>query len=689
MAVMGRSKLAALTHGVLALWLGWATVARAAPVKKIVVTGVLDVLQEDDFEHGKTRRIYRLIEENGERVFVLKFRQKPKDDLVTGMKVRVRGDAADTGITADGDPGGVVVLAEAATAPEIRKAVALIVDFAGDATGTGAGTVSCSAAQVADLLYTRAQSSGGNFDQNYDATSYNQLSWEPDADGLPGADVFRVTIGASTAESCSSAYGTWASKADSAATAAGVDLSRYQHRIYVVPNGTNCSWAGLANVGCGSGCRAWVKGSSCNTLDIYVHEVGHNLGMGHSSTDVDNNGAIDSTCSYWGTSYSGGEYCDRSDFMGIGGDGKRHNNGPHKLQMGWVPLGKIVDTSSGTYTLAPLGTDPSATADAQLLRVARSAGGQYYVSYRTNAAPYEDNLRTEYQQKTFVHTHSGGSSNTLLVATLGDGQSFSEPASGITITQAAHSASAASVQVNVTCTPAAPAVVLSPSSSPARPGDTVAYTVLVTNRDSSACPGSTLALSAMVPSGWVGSLSSASVTLSAGQQGSTTLTVTSAGAVTDGSYPVSATATDMTGPDLSGSGSGSAVYCVDAIGPGAVTDLTGVIKQKTRVQLTWGVPSATGCAALASYDVYRNGGRIATTSNTSYLDTGTSTGQTYAYTVIARDTLGNASGASNVVTITIGGSSGAKENCTNRVDDDGDGLIDCLDSDCQRNRVCR
>lgn len=627
--------------------------APAVPLQKIVVTGVLDVLQEDDFERGKTRRIYRLLEENSDRVFVLKFQRKPNGDLVTGTTVQVRGQHSDGTIAVDPSADSVTVL-QSATTTQLRKAVVLLVDFAGDASGAGAAAVSCTDTQVADLMYTRLRSSGGNFEDNYTATSYNQLTWDPNADGVSGADVFRVLISAAVSEPCSSSYGVWANEADTAATAAGVRLSLYQHRVYVVPGATDCGWAGLGNVGCGNSCRAWVKGSSCNTLDIYTHEIGHNLGMGHASTDANNDGVIDSTCSYWGTSYSGGEYCDRSDFMGIGGDGKRQNGGPHKVQMGWVPGDKMLDAGAGTYSLAPLGTDPSLTTDPQVLRITRATGDPYYVSYRTDADAYEDNLRAEYQQKTFIHTHAGGASNTLLVTYLGDGQSFNDSASGITVTQTAHTLTAATVLVGATCAAGAPDVSLSPSNNPGRPGDSVSYSVLITNRDAAACPASTFALAANVPAGWSASLSSPSLMLSAGQQGSTTLIVTSASGTPDGSYPVTMTATDMTGPDLSGSGTGNASYCVDSTGPSPVLDLAAAIKQKTRVQLTWSVPSAGGCAGVGSYDVYRDGVRIASVSNTSYLDGKTNSGQTYSYTVTARDLLGNQSATGNVVTITVG-----------------------------------
>jgi hypothetical protein len=372
--------------------------------------------------------------------------------------------------------------------------------------------------------------------------------------------------------------------------------------------------------------------------------------------------------------------------MGIGGDGKRQNNGAHKQQMGWVPAAKVIDATEGSYALASLGTDPSLTGSIQLLRVARSGTTPYIVSYRTSADAYEDNLRVDYQQKTSVHTHGGGSSNTLLIAQLADGQTFSDAVRGITITQVAHTATAATVQVSVTCTPAAPTVSLTPSILAGRAGSALSYTALVTNRNSAACAASSFQLAVTVPNGWSATLGSTTMPLGPGQQGSTNVNVTSSTSTADGSYTITATATDTTSPQLSGSG--SATYCVDSTGPSAITDLSASVKQKTKVQLLWSVPDSSGCAAVSGYDVYRDGAKIATTANTSYLDGTTSRGNTYRYTVVARDVLGNASPASNQVTIIVG-SNNTAENCTNGVDDDGDGRTDCADGDCSRNRACR
>jgi hypothetical protein len=102
-----------------------------------------------------------------------------------------------------------------------------------------------------------------------------------------------------------------------------IDLASYQRRVMVMPDNT-CPWAGLAAVGCARSCQTWLKVShaalhSCDSatsgmwhecgsadtelhgltrcqsiatrqgpyaslLSTSFHELGHNLGLQHSST---------------------------------------------------------------------------------------------------------------------------------------------------------------------------------------------------------------------------------------------------------------------------------------------------------------------------------------------------------------------------------------------------------------------
>jgi len=417
--------------------------AAGAQGRQVTVSGRLEVIQIDDFDHGKSRLVHKLRDEKSGREYEL-------DDVAPGLRhgmhVRAqgrlkRGVRRDGARVLGGPAGGELSLEvldagmpAAALVTGARKALVMVVNFTQDAK-----TVACSDAAIAASMF----SGNPSVDKLYQETSFGQLSWTADTNGNGAPDVVRVAIN-DAGNDCDTT--TWRSLADSAATAAGFNLSLYQHRVYVLPSNVACSWAGYAQVGCGSAC--WAMIATCDRGDVYAHELGHNIGMWHASFDADENGAVDATCP-WGAWSGGGEYCDDSDFMGISTNVWRQTNGPHKHQMGWIPANKVVDVAGGgTFALAPLETDPATTALPLLLRVARPAGGFYYLSYRRRIG-YDANMRASYADRTSIHTHPGG--NTLLVRFLADTEAFSDPSGAVTITQLGHDATAAQIAVNVSC----------------------------------------------------------------------------------------------------------------------------------------------------------------------------------------------------------------------------------------------
>jgi len=89
------------------------------------------------------------------------------------------------------------------------------------------------------------------------------------------------------------------------------------------------------------------------------------------------------------------------------------------------------------------------------------------------------------------------------------------------------------------CTRANPSVSISPSSQSGNPGDTLTYTVTVTNNDNSACGSSTFDLSVInCPSGWTCSLADNSLTISSGSSKSTTISVTSSSSASSNTYVI-------------------------------------------------------------------------------------------------------------------------------------------------------
>jgi hypothetical protein len=138
--------------------------------------------------------------------------------------------------------------------------------------------------------------------------------------------------------------------------------------------------------------------------------------------------------------------------MGISTNVWRQVNGPHKDQMGWLAPARVLDAAaSGTYAIGALETTPADPSLRQLIRVAKpDTNGTYYLSYRRRTG-YDVGMRADYADRTSIHTHRGGGTNTLFVADLADGESFHDAANGITITQVAHDATAASVAIAMEC----------------------------------------------------------------------------------------------------------------------------------------------------------------------------------------------------------------------------------------------
>ena len=418
--------------------------ATGAQARQIEISGPIEVLQIDDFDHGQSRLVHRVHDERSGRDYEL---EDAPAGLRHGMHVRAEGRVR-RGLRRDGArvlaaPAGgamtVTVLDAAMPAAALvtggRKAIVMVVEFTQDAK-----TVSCSDAAVTGTMFSGTPS----VDKLYQETSWGQLWWPADTNGNGTPDVYRVAIN-DAGNDCDTA--TWRSLADGAATLAGATLGLYQHRVYVLPSMVACSWAGYAQVGCGANC--WAMVSTCDRGDVYAHELGHNLGMYHASFDVDGNGAVDASCP-WGAWSGGGEYCDDSDFMGISTNVWRQTNGPHKNQMGWLPAGDVVTvSSSGTFALAPLETDPAATGLPLLLRVARPVSGGFYdLSYRRGVG-FDANMRANYANRTSIHTAPGG--NTLLVKFIGDGEVFADATNGVTITQVSHDATAAQLAVSMSC----------------------------------------------------------------------------------------------------------------------------------------------------------------------------------------------------------------------------------------------
>lgn len=88
----------------------------------------------------------------------------------------------------------------------------------------------------------------------------------------------------------------------------------------------------------------------------------------------------------------------------------------------------------------------------------------------------------------------------------------------------------------------------------------------------------------------------------------------------------------------------------DTQAPTAPTNLTATNITSTTVDLTW--TASTDNVAVTSYDIYKDGVYLASSSTNTYNITGLTVGISYSFTITAKDAAGNISVASNALTVT-------------------------------------
>jgi hypothetical protein len=292
----------------------------------------------------------------------------------------------------------------------------------------------------------------------------------------------------------------------------------------------------------------------------------------------------------------------------------------------------------------------AAAGSPQVVKVRPNSGDPYYLSLRT-AVGYDQTMPsgTTYLDKLNVHRWSG-SGNTRFVTALGDGQSFNDATSGISIQQLTRTSDSATFQVSTVCAPLAPTATISPASQGA--GATLpatrSYTVTVTNRDSASCGNSTFALASTLPNGWSGGFGASTLTLVPGASGTATLSVTAPAGTVAGSYPVSG-GTAPSGSRAGATASGS--FWIDGTAPSAPANLQASVRG-TKVVLSWTAAADAGGSGIARYDVRRGTTPAGSTASTTYSDAPGN--GNWTYTVVAVDGAGNASGPSMPVTVKVG-----------------------------------
>jgi hypothetical protein len=352
-----------------AAWVLCALVSVLCPSAQAAVTrsGTLRATVIDNFQGGESTTRYTL--QSGGRQTVVRPTRLAAEP---GDRVVVTGEMHDDRLVGAVEATSADQPAAIPAGP--RKTAVLLISPAGG----GAGPWSQESAR--SEVFTGANSASAFYEEE----SYGAISLTGKLRG--DGDVFGWFNLDTSGAGCP--YMAWQNEAKEAAADAGIDLSGYQHLIYMLPfqgfQGS-CTWFGIAGLS-----SNWVMINGDFGMKIVAHELGHNLGLRHAGSLTCTSGGvrvqISDNCTVT-------EYGDPFDAMGS--TAARHNSGWNLAQLGFLaPENVETIEASGTYSMR---SALHPTAEPTTLRIPRErslfGGGVtswYYLEVREQGGVFEN-----------------------------------------------------------------------------------------------------------------------------------------------------------------------------------------------------------------------------------------------------------------------------------------------------------
>lgn len=358
----------------------------------------------------------------------------------------------------------------------------------------------------------------------YKEASFGKLNFTGDVFGW-------ITLPISLREGSCSPY-EWSTKAKEILSAQGINLDTYDYVINAFPR-TDCGPNGWAEI---KGRLSWIDGSYelfspipsyiylNSNATVVIHEIGHNLGTHHANSleckDSSNTKvAIDipSRCISF-------EYGDPFDVMGTDPQSSRHFNAYHKGQVGWFNTANLSQvTKFGKYNIFPQERNLSTRVQSLRIPAGLDQYGNrlfYYLEYRRPFGIFDNFATTDkvvngvsirlgkryfdyYDQVNLIDT----TANTYEVtdSALSLNQTFDDNIRGIKIKTTFVGPNYATIEYSKykpPCVRSKPDAKIFPIASWGKPGESLQYSLELTNNDSPSCGASIFKVNPVLFSDW-------------------------------------------------------------------------------------------------------------------------------------------------------------------------------------------